>query len=102
MSEMSEIDQVHLRAVMLFMSKTSEIIIIFNLQNFFPIENPLNIKEVMSKNVSDKNNAAMLLMSHVGDIRDVRYLNKRSKATLYKAMLLMSEMSEIFELHCVS
>ena len=53
----------------------------------------------MSKNISDNNNAAMLLMSHVGDVRDVKYLNKRSKATLYKAMLLMSE---IFKLHCVS
>ena len=87
-------------------------------QNFFRIENPLNIKQVMSKNISDKNNAAMLLMSHVRDVRDVKYLNKRSKATLYKAMLLTSEMSEmwnismlcnycikifhIFELHCVS
>ena len=87
-------------------------------QNFFRIENPLNIKQVMSKNVFDNNNAAMLLMSHVGDVGDVKYLNKRSKATLYKAMLLMSEMSEmwnismlcnycidifhIFELHCVS
>ena len=71
-------------------------------QNFFRIENPLNIKEVMSKNISDNNNAAMLLMSHVGDIGDVKYLNKRSKATLYKAMLLMLEMPEIFELHCVS
>ena len=49
----------------------------------------------MSKNVSDNNNAAMLLMSHVRDVRDVKYLNKRSKATLYKAMLLMSEMSEM-------
>ena len=68
-------------------------------KTFFQIENPLNIKEVMSKNVSDNNNAAMLLMSHVGN---VKYLNKRSKATLYKAMLLMSKMSEIFELHCVS
>ena len=64
-------------------------------QNFFRIENSLNIKQVMSKNVSDNNNAAMLLMSHVGDIGDVKYLNKRSKATLYKAMLLMSEMSEM-------
>ena len=64
-------------------------------QNFFRIENPLNIKQVMSKNVSDKNNAAMLLMSCVGDVRDVKYLNKRSKATLYRAMLLMSEMSEM-------
>ena len=64
-------------------------------QNFFRIENPLNIKQVMSKNVSDNNNAAMLLMSHVGDVGDVKYLNKRSKATLYKAMLLMSEMSEM-------
>ena len=49
----------------------------------------------MSKNVSDNNNAAMLLMSHVRDVRDVKYLNKRSKATLYKAMLLMSEMWNI-------
>ena len=109
MSEMSEIDQVHLRAVMLFMS---EIIIIFNIHRLkspksqlsktFRIENRFNIKEVMSKNISDNNSAQMLLMSHVGDIRDVKYLNKRSKATLYKAMLLMSETSEIFELHCVS
>ena len=45
-------------------------------QNFLWIENPLNIKEVMSKNISNKNNAAMLLMSHVGDIGDVKYLNK--------------------------
>ena len=30
MSKMSKIDQVHLRAVMLFMSETSEIVIIFN------------------------------------------------------------------------
>ena len=64
-------------------------------QNFFRIENPLNIKQVMSKNVSDNINAAMLLMSHVGDIGDVKYLNKRSKATLYRAMLLMLEMSEM-------
>ena len=69
---------------------------------FFLIENRLNIKEVMSKNISENNNAAMLLMSQVRDIGDVIYLNKRSKATLYKAMLLMSETSEIFELHCVS
>ena len=53
----------------------------------------------MSKNISDNNNAAMLLMSHVGDVGDVKYLNIRSKATLYKAMLLMSK---IFELHCLS
>ena len=105
---MSEIDQVHLRAVMLCMSEMSEIVIIFNIhrilqlykiytafQNFFRIENPLNIKQVMSKNVSDNNNAAMLLMSHVGDVGDVKYLNKRSKATLYRAMLLMLEMSEM-------
>ena len=32
---------------------------------------------------------------HVGDIGDVKYLNKRSKATLYTAMLLMSEMLEM-------
>ena len=63
MSEMSEIDQVHLRAVMLFMS---EIVIIFNIHRIwccgwkalslsfpklFRIENPLSIKEVMSQNV---------------------------------------------------
>ena len=71
-------------------------------KNFFRIENLLNIKEVMSKKISDNNSAAMLLMSHVGDVGNVKYLNKRSKATLYKAMLLMSETSEIFELHCVS
>ena len=49
----------------------------------------------MSKNVSDNNNAAMLLMSHVTDIRDVIYINNRSKATLYRAMLLMSDTSEM-------
>ena len=32
---------------------------------------------------------------HVRDVGDVKYLNKRSKATLYTAMLLMSEMSEM-------
>ena len=32
---------------------------------------------------------------HVGDVGDVKYLNKRSKATLYTAMLLMSEMLEM-------
>ena len=64
-------------------------------KTFFQIENPLNIKEVMSKNISDNNNAAILLMSHVGDVRDVKYLNKRSKATLYRAMLLMSGTSEM-------
>ena len=49
----------------------------------------------MSKNVSDNNNAEMLLMSHVKDVRDVIYINKISKATLYRAMLLMSEMSQM-------
>ena len=49
----------------------------------------------MSQNVSDNNNAAMLLMSHVGDIGDVIYINKRSKETLYIAMLLMSETLEM-------
>ena len=63
---MSEIEQVHLRAVMLFMSEMSEIIIIFNIHSIwwygwkalslsfsklFQIENPLSIKEVMSQNV---------------------------------------------------
>ena len=46
----------------------------------------------MSKDVLDNNHAAMLLMSHIEDVGDVKYLNKRSKATLYRAMLLMSEM----------
>ena len=64
-------------------------------KTFFRIENPLNIKQVMSKNVSDNNIAVMLLMSHVGDVGDVKYLNKRSKATLYRAMLLMLETSEM-------
>ena len=70
-------------------------------QNFFRIENPLNIKEVMSKNVSDNNNAVMLLMAHVRDVGDVKYLNKRSKATLYRAMLLMSETSKISQ-YCIA
>ena len=61
----------------------------------FQIENPLNINEVMSKNVCDNNNAAMLLMSHVEDVGDVIYINKRSKATLYRAILLMLEMLEM-------
>ena len=61
----------------------------------FRIENPLNINEVMSKNVCDNKNAAMLLMSHVEDVGDVIYINKRSKATLYRAMLLMLEMLEM-------
>ena len=52
----------------------------------------------MSKNISDNNNAAMSLMSHVGD---VKYLNKRSKATVYKAMLLMLETSEIRITLCI-
>ena len=33
-----------------------------------------------------------------GDVRDVKYLNKRSKATLYRAMLLMLEMSEMWNI----
>ena len=33
----------------------------------------------MSKNISDNKNAAMLLMSHVRDIGDVKYLNKKIK-----------------------
>ena len=44
-------------------------------KTFFRIENPLNIKKVMSKNISNNNNAAMLLMSHVGDIGDVIYIS---------------------------
>ena len=67
-------------------------------QNFLRIENPLNIKEVMSKNISDNNSAAMLLMSHVADVGNVKYLNKRSKARLYRAMLLMSEISQYYEI----
>ena len=63
---MSKIDQVHLWAVMLSMSKTSKIANIFNIHRIwwygwkaqslsfpklFQIENPLNIKEVMGKNM---------------------------------------------------
>ena len=43
----------------------------------------------MSKNVSDNNNAAMLLMSHVGDVGDVKYLN---------TMLLPLILIEIFHI----
>ena len=32
---------------------------------------------------------------HVADVGDVKYLNERSKATVYTAMLLMSGMSEM-------
>ena len=32
---------------------------------------------------------------HLGDVGDVKYLNKRSKATLYTAMLVMLEVSEM-------
>ena len=35
---------------------------------------------------------------HVADVGDVKYLNKRSKATLYTAMLVMSEMSEMWNI----
>ena len=63
MLKMLKIDQVHLRTVMLCMPKTSKMgkehIHTFLLkkpyisafQNFFRIENSLNIKEVMSKNM---------------------------------------------------
>ena len=44
-------------------------------KTFFQIENLLNIKEVMSKNISDNNNAAMLLISHVRDAGDVIYIS---------------------------
>ena len=50
-------------------------------KTFFQIENPLNIKKVMSKNVSD---------TMTNNVTHVKYLNKRSNATLYRAMLLMS------------
>ena len=40
MSEMSEIDQVHLRAVMLFMLEMSEIVIIFNIHRIGMAEKP--------------------------------------------------------------
>ena len=55
----------------------------------------------MSKNISVNNYAAMLLMAYVRDIEDVKYLNKRSKATVYKAMLLMSETSRISQ-YCIA
>ena len=37
----------------------------------------------------------LCVLKHIGDVRDVIYINKRSKATLNRAMLLMSEMSEM-------
>ena len=52
---MLEIDQVHLRAVMLFMSEMSEIIIIFNIHRKSPksqlSKTFFRLKEVMSQNV---------------------------------------------------
>ena len=40
----------------------------------------------------------LCVLKHVGDIRDVIYINRRSKATLNRAMLLMSEMSEMWNI----
>ena len=37
----------------------------------------------------------LCVLKHVGDVGDVIYINKRSKATLNRAMLLMLEMSEM-------
>ena len=37
----------------------------------------------------------MCVLKHVGDVEDEIYINKRSKATLSRAVLLMSEMSKI-------
>ena len=67
-------------------------------KTFFRLKIHWILSKLWAKHVSDNNNAAMLLMSHVRDVRDVKYLNKRSKATLYKAMLLMSEMSEMWNI----
>ena len=64
-------------------------------KTFCGLKIPWILRKLWAK--TDKNNAAMLLMSHVRDVGDVKYLNKRSKATLYRAMLFMSEMSEIFQ-----
>ena len=47
-------------------------------------------------------NAAMLLMADVGDVGDVKYFNKRSKATLHRAMLLMSETLEISQCYVIT
>ena len=55
----------------------------------------------MSKNISDKNNAAMLLMSHVRDVRDVKYLNKRSKATLYKNVIHVEDVGDLRITLCI-
>ena len=79
---MSEIDQVHLRAVMLFMLETSEIVIIFNIQNFFRIENPLSIKEVMSQNVWE----CSFLIFDIFDIHSITPLGVFDLSSTYIAL----------------
>ena len=37
----------------------------------------------------------LCVLKHVGDVENVIYINKRSKATLNRAILLMSEMLQI-------
>ena len=37
----------------------------------------------------------LCVLKHIGDVGDMIYINKRSKATLNCAMLLMSETSEM-------
>ena len=49
----------------------------------------------MSKNVSDNNNAAMLLMSHVRDVGDVIYINKRSKATVQSNVTHVRDVGDV-------
>ena len=44
-------------------------------KTFFGLKIWWNIKEVISKNISDNIITAILLMSHVGDVGDVKYLN---------------------------
>ena len=53
MSEMSEIDQVHLRAVMLFMSEMSEIVIIFNIHKMYKMSEIIIIFSIHKMYIED-------------------------------------------------
>ena len=74
-------------------------------QTFFRIENPLNIKEVMSKNVCRINsvrinNAAMLPMAHVRDVRDVKISQEKIKGnTVQSNVTHVRDVKDISILH---
>ena len=66
-------------------------------KTFFRIENPLNIKQVMSKKTSlttTMQQCYSCLMSETSEMWNISI--KDLKATLYKAMSLMSEMLEMW------